>query len=380
MKVTAKEFIDAGWVDMDCGAPYHIETHPIGHDRKIHEGPFETNEDFPSTWMPTKEKIEPPCGCEEGGLAKEDLDIEKIVVHVHGEAEAFPWRSESEEVPISLFRAWIKAHKSVENYDGDPSDAARMFEAVEDLADFIEAAQLIGVRRMYDPAKIRKMSKEPTIPRPYALDSILNSVHEDVMQHTLTHREDWYRARDREEGRTRPDPGFPTWHEEHEEPFVPPPSRDEGGPREPKLTPQELRERRGPAAPFLEEMWERRKRHGMRITAAEVLRFDPSRRRLKEPPKRKPFSETLQGPFGLGPFPKFQEPAKLKEEEPAEATPYTDINEYDEILYLYDGIPTMLGDYINPMVKAMQDMPPEQKTEIGRLIRNIQRAIQVLGQ
>jgi len=40
MKVTAKEFIDAGWVDMDCGAPYHIETHPIGHDRKIHEGPF----------------------------------------------------------------------------------------------------------------------------------------------------------------------------------------------------------------------------------------------------------------------------------------------------------------------------------------------------
>ena len=108
----------------------------------------------------------------------------------------------------------------------------------------------------------------------------------------------------------------------------------------------------------------------MRITAAEVLEFDPSKRRLKEPPKK-------TQPAPLGPS---ESPQRMLEEEPTETTPYSDISEYDEILYLYDGIPTMLGDYIDPMVKAMQGMPPEQKAEFGKLIRNIQRAIQVLGQ
>lgn len=347
MKVTAKEVI-SNWVDLDCGAPYHIETHPVGHDRKVHKGPFETNEDFPNTWMPTKDKIEPPCeiGPE---LNKEDIAIEEVVVHLHAEAEALPG------VPMSLFRKWDAAHKAELQFESDES-VASLHSFAEALAIFVEAAHELGVRRMYDPNKIRRYVKEnppqgggdtygrsETSVHMLHLDRIMNLVHEDVMERTLTDRQQWYDKRYSLPGKNP----YSTPEEEREK------------------RKQELREFRGPTAPFLEEMWERRERHGMKITAAEVLEFDPSRRRLKEAPK-KPATPS-------SPMPEFQEI-------PVETGPYEDITEYDEILYLYDGLPTMLSDYIEPMVKAMQNMTPQQKSQIGKLIRNIQKAIQVLGQ
>lgn len=43
----------ANWIEKSRDM-YHIEQKPVGHDRKVHEGPFPTNNDYKDTWLDVK--------------------------------------------------------------------------------------------------------------------------------------------------------------------------------------------------------------------------------------------------------------------------------------------------------------------------------------
>ena len=57
-----------------------------------------------------------------------------------------------------------------------------------------------------------------------------------------------------------------------------------------------------------------------------------------------------------------------------------DQDDIEALLYFYDQLSGSLSEARDAMVEALQKADPAQKQELARLIRNIGRAMQVLGQ
>lgn len=240
MKVKAQDIL-AAWLDLDQGAPYHTEQKPIGTDRKVHEGPLLTSESFPNTWLPT-EKQKP-----------EDVEVTQIeVVQVAVEASRKAREEVLPGVPRSMFRAWEQAHDAEENFWLDPtSDGVQKF--VHYLLQLAREVEREGLKINADEInRLKNYPKEvpPDRGNEYSqvmvsrvinqLDGVLQILHQYATQVTGTNKDEWYMYQ----------------AEQMRKQKVRAPS---------VLSPEELREQRGPMAPFLEEMWERRRRHGNRI-------------------------------------------------------------------------------------------------------------------
>lgn len=264
MRVTAKD-VTAGWVDFSHTAPYFTEQKPIGTDRKRVEGPLPTQESFPNSWMPTKTTEEsltqtppPPPAVPAEELIREHIEAARG-------GDVLPG------VPKRLFDAWANAHDMEAAFD-----SSRTLRSLEDLTasliHFIHEAARIGTKRYLDKVKVLEHYAENNTPRRMDeydneevsdilayVDGLLNGVHQGVLEVTRTTRDDWYRVQSSFGQQDYDlDDAAPLGH--------------------PPLTREQLRDRRGPQSPFVEDLWERKKRtelRGMRIRAIDVIRNKP---------------------------------------------------------------------------------------------------------
>lgn len=227
MRVTVKEVV-AAWVDHDRRAPYHTDMKPIGVDRKSVEGPFPTNESFENSWLPTEQAT-----CEQ--VTVEQIEVVQVEV-VTAEAEAIPG------VPMSMFKAWEAAHDSLLDFQTDYA-VASLDSAVNHIYAFALSLQRVGLTidkvqlgqlknflqtnrpdRMdtYSPARAQNIA--------HKLDSALNRMHSEAARMTGKPKIEWYDYQADQMQR---------------------------GP----LSEQELRNRRGPGAGYLEDLWRRKRKH-----------------------------------------------------------------------------------------------------------------------
>lgn len=239
MRVTAKDLI-AKWVDYSPTAPYHTEQSPVGHDRKRHEGPLPTQESFPNTWLPTKT-------LEESTTASPTptITVDQIVsIEIAAANETIP------RVPQPLFQAWVDAHDAGYEFDSNGT-VETLDNFARSVGNFIRQAAKAGIQTSWTPRlKVIEnyaINNPPERREGYLaseqrehndyIDRILNDAHGQVCAQTRTDRIDWYDAK--------------------------------RGPVQQEMTPEDedylsqndLRERRGPVRPFVEDMWERTRRH-----------------------------------------------------------------------------------------------------------------------
>lgn len=233
-------------MEYDNQAPYFTENNPTGRDRKSVEGPLPTNEDFPNSWLPT-EKEQP----EE--MAVEQIEVINVVVQAAAnEMPGLPG------VPRALYLAWEGAHDAEIDFAGsyDPESLDRFVHYLVDLASELTRMGLPIDPRQMDQLKTYIRRNPPDRgPDGYSpsraqdhldrLDQVLSRLHDEAIRLTGTEREHWYEYQAEQMKRNKQ-----------------------------PLSEQEMRTQRGPGAGFIEELWNRKRKHelrGMRVTAAEVL-------------------------------------------------------------------------------------------------------------
>jgi len=167
-------------------------------------------------------------------------------------------------VPSNLFATWEQAHNAKNAFRADPS-LEEMDKFSQALASFLQQAAQLGsgeANKYFGAVQNYVNSNPPMSGDIYSpaegekhlakLDKLLNLVHQELLGLTNTTREQWY---EQKELRDRDDhlktPGFILTPEEERELGI-----------TQQLTPDQLRERRGPMAPFYEDLWERKRKTG----------------------------------------------------------------------------------------------------------------------
>ena len=251
----AKRIVSGAWVELDRESPYHIEQKPVGHDRKTHEGPLPTQEDFCNTWLPTGKY-------NEATPLVEKIEVVQIEIAArHANDQILPG------VPRSLFRAWESAHDAEIDFDSTHT-VANLEKVVHYLLQFIREGERVGLK--VDPRQLKVIQHYVQNNRPSRgdeyghfeaedalrwLDGILNRVHGEVCHLTNTDRNDWYEI-GAEQMKSAPSEELLTEDE-----------RKQMGLGY-KTQPYK-------GDPSMREMWERKKRHelfGRRVRAIDVIR------------------------------------------------------------------------------------------------------------
>jgi hypothetical protein len=342
MRVTAKEIL-AAWVELDRESPYHTEQKPIGVDRKTHEGPIATNEEFKNTWLPTGTETAP----EE--MVVEQIEVVKVEIAAkRADRETIPGVSEH------LFRSWEQAHDAQLEFAGS-YNAETLERFIHYLLQFAKEASRAGLR--IDPEHMERLKDYPRTHRPDrgdeysipraqeildSLDKVLGNLHSGVAHLSGTDKDEWY-AYQAEQMKDRPVPI------------------------------QELREQRGPMAPFLEEAWERKKKHelrgrrAMKITAADVLPFDPNKRRLKDVP-----TGPRKGPQRV-------EAPGMEEAFQADNAGMEEAYDYEGLLYMFDTAAGGLNDIAEALIRVQPSLDPTKQREAGAIIAKIKAAVRALS-
>jgi hypothetical protein len=246
MRVTARDVM-AAWVERDPQSPYHIDQKKtVGKDRKSVEGPFPTNEDFPNSWLPTEQPQE---------MAVQQIEVVKVEqVVVTAGANDMPGLP---GVPRGLYLAWENAHDAEMSFAGDYSeDSLDLF--VRYLLQMAHELSRLGLQ--IDPQQLEQLKGYTQRNRPnrgpegYSaslagehldrLDKVLTRLHGEAARLTNTDRTQWYEYQADQMMGQKP------------------------------MTQQELRTQRGPGSGFLEDLWNRKRKHelrGMRVAATDVL-------------------------------------------------------------------------------------------------------------
>jgi hypothetical protein len=375
MRVTAQD-VFAAWVERDSESPYHVEQQPIGHDRKQHEGPLPTNEQFPNTWLPTQQEPEQ--------LEVVQIKVVQIGARKTADADVAPG------ISSALFRAWEQAHD-----EGLAFYASSRLEDLERFLHYLTQFAFEVARKglrinqedmtnlqnyaikhppdhgmgQYSPMMTNKITD--------TLDTVLQRLHGEAARLSGTTREDWYAVQKERENNLL--------HNRTQVMQLSPEEERELGIQN-KVTPDQLRKERGPMAPFLEDAWQRKKRQetvGMKITAADVLPLDPSKRRLKTLGPRK------------GPLPAGTPPAAPAHElKPLQRTILTpspttdfdddgadaeDMGDYEGLLYMYDTAATGLNDIARALMEVQPTLDPQKQKEAGAIIAKLRGAIRALS-
>lgn len=175
-------------------------------------------------------------------------------------------------VPPTMFKAWAQSHDQKQLFGAD-STFENLDKFAQNVGAFLQEAAQMGsptAQKSSEVAQQYAMRNPPVQGEVYSqqeaekhiafLDRILNRVHEDVLKATGTTREQWYAAKP---SKTKdPHMTTPVMY------LTPEEQRELGIVQE--MSPEKLRERRGPMAPFYENLWERRtQKRRKEVEAAE---------------------------------------------------------------------------------------------------------------